>query len=604
MSGGHYLKASPGQQLPGPSRSASPNGGRLLVFWEKARRDPMDFLRYWVWTNDQHDMESEGGSIKPFPVDKPHIEPIVRLWQWNRLLVLVKSRQMLQTWLFVALNVWLAIFRRGSLIMLQSQREEDAIGDFVNGDGLLGRARFILDHMPGRDVFLPDYEPKHNQIKFTDRRSTMWAIPQGGNIIRQRTCTSILSDEAAFQPEMEDSYTASRPTIRGSGRAAYVTTADLSDGGHTKQLYEDTLGDGSYREPGYDQPSEWEVRESKIIIPANEIDVGLNVRPTSTGFVAVTLGMGADPEEFTPERVEEERAGMPGWKFEKEYLRNWQAQQGQPVFDEKWVVRQERRCFEPVERLDWQPVVEDGEPVKDKHGNVQRRLVKKSNGRILVYVRPDAERRAAIGADVGEGVGKSDSAACVMYADTREQAAAFCDNDIRPKEFGRLLVLLAEYYNGAVVCPAAKMHGLTTIRAMADAGYTRIWRHKARGKVLETPTNRLGWRGGESSSELLFGEWVDMVEGDKTILHDVKTVHQHRQYVFDDDGRITWNQTAHLNVRAREAHGDAVIAAALANQAAKDIHAYRQIKPKEAPVGSLAWRRERRKARQQPERSW
>ncbi len=210
----------------------------LQARWALAERDPMYFLQHFVYTLDQHDPVNP---IKPFPWQRPYIRELVKLWLDCRLITVLKARQMVMTWLFVALSAWDGACHDGRLIMLQSKREEDAIGDANAGDGLLGRAQFILNFMPGRSLLLPGYEPLGKKVIFRDNASTLWAIPQGGPIIRQRTASGILSDEAAFQPEFGDAYASARPCIRGGGWFVALTTADLSDGGAFRALHEDTL---------------------------------------------------------------------------------------------------------------------------------------------------------------------------------------------------------------------------------------------------------------------------------------------------------------------------------------------------------------------------
>lgn len=210
----------------------------MLARWELARRHPKYFQRWFVWTCDQHDIVQP---IKQWCWWLPYVQIITELWLDNPRLVLIKSRQMRMTWLFVILYLWDFLFHDGRLIMFQSKREEDAIGDETAGDGLLGRAKFIMNHLPGRSFLVPDYIPLGHKMLRPSGNSTIWAIPQGAAIIRQRTASGILSDESSFQPEAGDSYTAARPTIRGGGRYSAITTPDLADGGHTRRLHEDRL---------------------------------------------------------------------------------------------------------------------------------------------------------------------------------------------------------------------------------------------------------------------------------------------------------------------------------------------------------------------------
>ena len=196
----------------------------IPLLWESARRDPMQFLRWFAWTLDQHDPDDP---VKQFPWDRPHIGHITALWRSNPLLVVCKSRQMLMTWLFCALALWDAMFHAGRLIMLQSKREDDAIGNETAGDGLLGRCKFLLNHIPPgvRGLVGIQYRSAYNKIEFPAQNSTLWAIPQGADIIRQRTASGILSDEAAFQEQFSDAYTAARPCIRGGGWFVALSTA-------------------------------------------------------------------------------------------------------------------------------------------------------------------------------------------------------------------------------------------------------------------------------------------------------------------------------------------------------------------------------------------
>lgn len=213
---------------------------RMMARWEIAKRDPIGFMRWFVYTCDQHDKEHP---CKPFPWFLPYIQYLTRLWQHNRRLSILKSRQMKQTWLFVILSLWEAVFYKGRLIILQSKREEDAIGDSNTGDGLLGRAKYIMDHMPFQEQLIPGYDPTYNKMKFTKTGSTLHAIPQGGAIIRTHTCSGVFDDEAAFQPEAADAYTAAGPCIRGGGWMVSLTTPDYADGGHTRRLHEDNLSE-------------------------------------------------------------------------------------------------------------------------------------------------------------------------------------------------------------------------------------------------------------------------------------------------------------------------------------------------------------------------
>lgn len=197
-----------------------------------ARRDPWVFLTRFCHTLDSHDRRN---TIKLFP-NWAYLRDLARLWLTEPLLVVAKSRQMLATWLFVCLYLWRAIVRPGELIFLQSKREEDAVGNANAAAGLLGRMKFVLEHLP--PLIRPRYRATANKIEFPDTRSTVWAIPQGADVIRQHTASGILSDEMAFQVDAEESYTAAIPTIENGGTFTAVSTANP---GFFERLYNDRL---------------------------------------------------------------------------------------------------------------------------------------------------------------------------------------------------------------------------------------------------------------------------------------------------------------------------------------------------------------------------
>jgi len=201
--------------------------------WQLAMKHPLYFLGQFCWTVDVHD---EVHPIKNFPL-RPHIRTMTELWVDNPLLVIVKSRQMMQTWLFCALALWDCLAHQGKLVMLQSKTEREAVGDQYSGQGLLGRVKFMLSQLPS--WLVPPYYAKGTQLVFPTQHSTLWAVPQGAAIIRSYTSAGILSDEAAYQDEFEQAYAAATPTIRGGGWFVALSTAAPS---FFQRLYEDTVG--------------------------------------------------------------------------------------------------------------------------------------------------------------------------------------------------------------------------------------------------------------------------------------------------------------------------------------------------------------------------
>ena len=320
----------------------------------------------------------------------------------------------------------------------------------------------------------------------------------------------------------------------------------------------------------------------------------MTAKPTSRGVVVVDLGPEANPIDLTPAimRLERFRLGcaeLPdktwrlSWKFRREYLRDYEAMTGQRVFEDEPLAMQTPNLQNPLYRMDIQMFTLE----EDK---VEWRLVRKDNGRLLVYAEPDAQpptmppgaerviRNCGIGMDVSEGVGNSDSTIEVFFADNMEQAAELADNRISPPELGRFAAAVGRWYNDAVVCCVRKLHGLTTLRTMVDeANYSNLWHHRLAQNTYEKETKKLGWATGEMSSALLIDPWNDTISNGKCIIRSQKTLDQHRLYIYNERGEITYQPVAHLSPEVRDRHGDTVVGCALARRACQEMHFFKSV---------------------------
>ena len=209
---------------------------RIALQWQRAMADPLRFAELFCWTLDVH---HEAKPIRPFPFSAPHIPILTRLWQHRlpRLLSVRKSRQMYITWWGSMISLWSGL-RPGNLIMLQSKKLEDAIGNEATGDGQLGRAKFLLHHIPKSVGLIEgrDYVITSARIVFPRWNSALQATPQGGDTMRAHTASGIWSDESHFQDQFSDAYASIMPCIRGGGWFLSTSTANL---GAANDLHDD-----------------------------------------------------------------------------------------------------------------------------------------------------------------------------------------------------------------------------------------------------------------------------------------------------------------------------------------------------------------------------
>ena len=177
----------------------------------KVLESPLYFLYNYCYTLDQEDRKNP---IKKFP-QKDYIEELVKIWIKQRLLLIVKSRRMMLTWLFNGLFLWDTMYHNAVNTFFISKKEDDA-------DDLVNRSFFIYDHLP--DFLKVPCRKKHCLLEFPDMNSLIKGVSQDADALRQQTATNLFSDEMAFQPFGKEALMASRPTLGRGGRFVGVST--------------------------------------------------------------------------------------------------------------------------------------------------------------------------------------------------------------------------------------------------------------------------------------------------------------------------------------------------------------------------------------------
>jgi phage FluMu gp28-like protein len=202
-----------------------------------ARKHLHNFLRYFVITQDEHD---EGKPFKKLPYDvMPHLRCLADLWMDNQLLCVAKSRQLMATWLFCAILLWDAMFKKGRLNIIINKREDDA-------DETIDRVRFIYENLP---EMIKNHIPLNRtpqgqlgsycKLEFGTQNSIIRGLPQNPDAVRKNTASNLFMDEAAFIEGAEQCYTAALPTVRGGGKLIIVSTPCGRNFFH--RIFSDTL---------------------------------------------------------------------------------------------------------------------------------------------------------------------------------------------------------------------------------------------------------------------------------------------------------------------------------------------------------------------------
>ena len=136
------------------------------------------------------------------------------------MLAVPKSRRMMLTWLMLALHLHMALFTPRSAIFVQSKKAEDS--DYL----IRSRMLFIYGSLPGwlKSFGLPSVTSKEFLVTFSNG-SSVRAVSQGADQLRQYTATAVLCDEIAFWERARETWRALRPIIQGGGRVTLISSA-------------------------------------------------------------------------------------------------------------------------------------------------------------------------------------------------------------------------------------------------------------------------------------------------------------------------------------------------------------------------------------------
>jgi len=197
-------------------------------------QESMFFDRRYTHLEIRHDVEADSEAIVTALFDElpttraftmfPYIPPIIRTWLREKIVFVEKSRDMMVTWLVVALFTWDTLFHKNRENIFQSD-------DSTKTLDLVERAFFIWDNQPS---FLKKVQPatftsgqtRSGILRVPGLVSTILGFPAGADQIRQYHPTGVFQDEAAFNPEMAASFMAVKPAIEAGGRFTAVSSAN------------------------------------------------------------------------------------------------------------------------------------------------------------------------------------------------------------------------------------------------------------------------------------------------------------------------------------------------------------------------------------------
>lgn len=182
------------------SRELSPK--QIKAEWLKCSRSPLYFINTYV--HIEAAAEGEWVRFDMWPAQGYVIKQLMEHLKF----VILKARQLGQTWLLLAFCLWLMLFRPIAAIGLFSRREEEAI-DLLDRR-MKGMYKRLPDWMRARSIAVDS--KKHWQLS-----NGSWARAFPTNTGDSYTFTLVLVDEADLSPDLDTLLGAVKPTVDAGG---------------------------------------------------------------------------------------------------------------------------------------------------------------------------------------------------------------------------------------------------------------------------------------------------------------------------------------------------------------------------------------------------
>lgn len=218
--------------------AALPLAERLRLF-----QNPVHFIRNCITTRDEVNAKEPlrlAPMTEGLPGYKPYLEPIIKVWRANPMMIIDKSRRMWVSYLCLSLQLHLSFTRPDGRIGIMSKKFEDAVFHLDN-------IRKMYELIPEElypAACRPTLKYKEGLIYFEEIDTYIHALAAGPDQARQYGFSSIFADEFAFTENQELTYAALAPTLQNGGKLLIATTHPLIDTGEEifyRRLLEDRL---------------------------------------------------------------------------------------------------------------------------------------------------------------------------------------------------------------------------------------------------------------------------------------------------------------------------------------------------------------------------
>ena len=425
--------------------------------------------------------------------------------------IILKARQIGFSTLCAGYALWRAFFHPDENVIKLSRTERDAVD-------LLSKSWYMYRNLPEwMRARGPRPRGNHQQKIVLDNNSQIESLPSRTNPARGRTVTLVIIDEWAFLENPEEAWASIEPVADLGGRIIGLSTAN---------------GAGNFFHQFW-----------------------VNATTGASGFKPIFYPWSAVPERGEDwYRLKEDE--MLPWQLHQEYPRSAEEafiKSGNPYFDMDMVLSLEKERKARPQTVGYLHELTSVRDFEFRHG---------SRGPVSVWDYPRPDHAYVVGADVAEGLEYGDYSSAFVLDLSDGSVVAEWHGHIEADLFGRELAKLGWWYNGALVGVESNNHGLTTLVALRNESYQRIYYRTQYDERTRTQGRKMGWRTTRVTKPLALDELGMALRENGVRLFSEKAYAELKTFVRDEKGQ------AHGSP-----HDDRVIALAITNQMRKHASA-------------------------------
>lgn len=424
------------------------------ILLELARRKFSALFPY-IWIQD-----TEIGTGAAFKFETwPHLYDVADLLTKQRLIVIMKSRQVGISWLLAAYSLWVALFNPGANVLLLSRGR-------IEAEELLGKVKFIFSHLP-EELKQPTGSDSKTNLQFPGINSEIKALPATPNAGIGNTATLVLQDEADMHEYLEENFGMIRPTVDApNSKAQHIMVSSPNP---------DTIDSFFKRE----------VRRANSVDEHNQ-SMKDGQSTYALKYLSVWVRPGRDDAWYS-----ETQAGYEDQhRFTSQYSRS---------LDEALSPPQTHLAFHKLSLDSMRTELRD--PLDIEGAPLYSRIWQKYG----------VGKKYSAFTDTSHGVGQDFSVTVVVDAATGLVVADIMDNMLEPDDLAAWSVKLLDLYDRPIWGIEDNDWGVQTIKKAQQLGYRRLY-HRPLSAASPHVKGAVGWHTSEQSRKSLFADLQQSVK--------------------------------------------------------------------------------------------